>query len=333
MANKAAMITGVTGQDGAYLSKLLLEKGYKVFGLLARRSSNTTWRLRYLGVEADINYVEGDLTDQSSLIRALSHFAVDEVYNLGAQSFVATSWMQPILTGYVTGLGAVNLLEAIRLTNPKIRFYQASTSEMFGKIQEPTQSEKTPFYPRSPYGVAKLYAHWMTVNYRESFGMHASSGILFNHESPLRGIEFVTRKITDGVARIKMGLQKDLRLGNLDAKRDWGYAGDFVDAMWRILQLDVPEDFVVATGRTTSVREFCKIAFDHAGLKYEDYVVTDTKFQRPAEVDVLLGDASKAKARLGWQPSTSLEALIGLMVDADMRRIASCSRHQEASST
>ncbi|HEU5231220.1 MAG TPA: GDP-mannose 4,6-dehydratase, partial [Terriglobales bacterium] len=258
---KAALITGVTGQDGAYLSKLLLEKGYKVYGLLARRSSDTTWRLRYLGVQDDVTFVEGDLTDQSSLIRGLSHFPVDEVYNLGAQSFVATSWMQPVLTGYVTGLGAVNLLEAIRLTNPKTRYYQASTSEMFGKIQEPVQNEQTPFYPRSPYGVAKLYAHWMTVNYRESFGMHASSGILFNHESPLRGIEFVTRKITDGVARIKQGVQKELRLGNLEAKRDWGFAGDYVEAMWRILQQPEPEDYVIATGRTTTVREFCRLAF------------------------------------------------------------------------
>src|SRR3954464_5000692 len=308
--SKGALVTGITGQDGAYLSKLLLEKGYRVYGLLARRSSNTTWRLRYLGIEQELQYVEGDLTDLSSLVRALAHFHVDEVYNLGAQSFVATSWMQPVLTGHVTGLGAVNLLEAIRLSNSTIRFYQASTSEMFGKAQHPRQSEETPFYPRSPYGVAKLYAHWMTVNYRESFGMHASSGILFNHESPLRGIEFVTRKITDGVARIKHGLQKELRLGNLEAKRDWGFAGDYVDAMWRMLQLDDPQDCVVATGRTTSVKDFCRLAFAAVDLNYEDYVVTDSKYQRPAEVDFLLGNAAKANRILGWQPTTTLEQLV-----------------------
>ncbi|HVH89568.1 MAG TPA: GDP-mannose 4,6-dehydratase, partial [Terriglobales bacterium] len=326
--SKAALITGITGQDGAYLSKLLLEKGYNVYGLLARRSSNTTWRLRYLGIEGDVQYVEGDLTDQSSLIRGLSHYHVDEVYNLGAQSFVATSWMQPVLTGYVTGLGAVNLLEAIRLTNPKIRYYQASTSEMFGKIQQPVQNEKTPFYPRSPYGVAKLYAHWMTVNYRESFGMHASSGILFNHESPLRGIEFVTRKITDGVARIKQGIQKELKLGNLEAKRDWGFAGDYVDAMWRILQQPEPEDFVVGTGRTASIRDFCRLAFSHVGLSYENFVKVDPKFHRPAEVDVLQADASKARQKLGWKPTVNLESLVALMVDDDMERVA-----QERNST
>ena len=319
--SKGALITGITGQDGAYLSKLLLAKGYKVYGLLARRSSNTSWRLRYLGIEEEVQYVEGDLTDLSSLVRALTHFPVDEIYNLGAQSFVATSWMQPVLTGYVTGLGAVNLLEAIRLSNSNIRFYQASTSEMFGKAQQPKQSEETPFYPRSPYGAAKLYAHWMTVNYRESFGMHASSGILFNHESPLRGIEFVTRKITDGVAKIKQGRQKELRLGNLEAKRDWGYAADYVDAMWRILQLNDPQDFVVATGRTTSVRDFCRIAFAAVGLNYEDFVVTDQKFHRPAEVDILLGNAAKAKRVLGWEPTTTLEQLVEIMVDADMKRI------------
>lgn len=318
---KAALITGITGQDGAYLSKFLLEKGYKVYGLLARRSSDTTWRLRYLDIQDDIEYVEGDLTDLSSLMRALSHFQVDEVYNLGAQSFVATSWMQPVLTGNVTGLGAVHLLEAIRLTNPAIRYYQASTSEMFGKIQEPIQNEKTPFYPRSPYGVAKLYAHWSTVNYRESFGLHASSGILFNHESPLRGIEFVTRKITDGVARIKQGAQKQLKLGNLEAKRDWGFAGDYADAMWRILQQSEPEDFVIGTGRTTSVRDFCRLAFSQVGLNYEKFVSVDPRFNRPAEVDLLVADASKAKEKLGWNASTSLEELVVMMVDADMERV------------
>ena len=319
--SKKALITGITGQDGAYLSKLLLEKGYKVYGLLARRSSDTQWRLRYLGVDRDVELMEGDLTDLSALVRLIAAIEVDEVYNLGAQSFVATSWMQPILTGYVTGLGAVHLLEAIRLTNPKIKFYQASSSEMFGKIQEPVQSETTPFYPRSPYAVAKLYAHWMSVNYRESFGTFACSGILFNHESPLRGIEFVTRKITDGVARIKLGKQKELRLGNLEAQRDWGFAADYVEAMWMMLQQPTPGDYVVATGRTVSVREFCRLAFERVGLNYEDHVVTDKKFQRPAEVDILLGDASKAKRVLGWTAKTSLEQLVAMMVDADLARV------------
>src|SRR5450755_3273893 len=301
--SKKALITGITGQDGAYLSKLLLEKGYKVYGLLARRSSDTQWRLRYLGVDRDVELMEGDLTDLSSLVRLIAAMGIDEVYNLGAQSFVATSWMQPILTGYVTGLGAVHLLEAIRLTNPKIKFYQASSSEMFGKIQEPVQSETTPFYPRSPYAVAKLYAHWMSVNYRESFGTFACSGILFNHESPLRGIEFVTRKITDGVARIKLGKQKELRLGNLDAQRDWGFAADYVRAMWLMLQQDAPDDYVVSTGRTHYVRDFVRLAFDSVGLNYEPYVVVDPRFYRPAEVDLLIGEPTKAKLVLGWEPS------------------------------
>jgi GDPmannose 4,6-dehydratase len=318
---KRALITGVTGQDGAYLSKLLLTNGYEVFGLLARRASDTKERLRYLSIERDIKFVEGDLTDLSSLVRAISHFEVGEVYNLGAQSFVATSWMQPILTGYVTGLGAVHLLEAIRLVNSKIRYYQASTSEMFGKAQEPIQTESTPFYPRSPYGVAKLYAHWMTVNYRESFGMHASSGILFNHESPLRGIEFVTRKITDAVARIKHGMQKELRLGNLEARRDWGFAGDYVHAIWKMVQQDKPDDYVIATGRSASVRDFCEIAFSYAGLNYRDFVVKDSSFERPAEVDVLQGNAAKARTKLGWKATTDLEALVAMMVDADMVRV------------
>jgi GDPmannose 4,6-dehydratase len=320
--SKKALVTGVTGQDGAYLSKLLLEKGYKVYGLLARRASDTQWRLRYLGIENDVDLMEGDLTDLSSLARLISATAVDEVYNLGAQSFVATSWMQPILTGSVTGLAAVYLLEAIRLTNPKIRFYQASSSEMFGKIQEPIQSETTPFYPRSPYAVAKLYAHWMTVNYRESFKTFACSGILFNHESPLRGIEFVTRKITDGAARIKLRLQKELRLGNLDAQRDWGFAADYVEAMWLMLQQATPDDYVVATGRTVSVREFCRLAFARVGLNYEDHVVIDKKFQRPAEVEILLGNPAKAKRILGWVPKTNLEELVAMMVDADLTRVA-----------
>ena len=319
--SKRVFITGVTGQDGAYLSKLLLGKGYEVYGLLARRSSDTKWRLRELNIESEIRLIEGDLTDLSSLVRAIDEFRFDEVYNLGAQSFVSTSWMQPILTGYATGLGAVHLLEAIRLVNPKIRFYQASTSEMFGKIQQPVQTEETPFYPRSPYGAAKLYAHWMTVNYRESFGMHASSGILFNHESPLRGIEFVTRKITDAVARIKLGMARELRLGNMDARRDWGFAGDYVGAMWMMLQQDEAEDYVVATGQTTSVREFCDLAFRCADLNYRDYVVQDTKLYRPAEVDVLLGNPAKAESKLGWKAKTGLKELIHMMVEADLRRV------------
>jgi GDPmannose 4,6-dehydratase len=327
---KKALITGVTGQDGAYLSKLLLHKGYKVYGLLARRSSDTQWRLRHLGIENDIDLREGDLTDLSSLTRLLAAIEVDEVYNLGAQSFVATSWMQPILTGLTTGLGAVHLLEAIRLTNPTMRFYQASSSEMFGKVQEPVQSESTPFYPRSPYGVAKLYAHWMTVNYRESFKMFACSGILFNHESPLRGIEFVTRKISDAVARIKLGLQHELRLGNLEAMRDWGFAADYVEAMWMMLQQPKPDDYVVATGRCASVRDFCQLAFKHVGLDYERYVITDKKFERPAEVDVLLGNAAKASTALGWKPRTRLEELVTMMVDADLVRVES-ERHLAAS--
>lgn len=318
---KRALITGVTGQDGAYLSKFLLEKNYEVYGLLARRSTETRWRLRHLGVDDDVNVIEGDVTDLSSLIRAMTGFQIDEVYNLAAQSFVATSWMQPILTGYVTGLGAVHVLEAARLANPNIRFYQASSSEMFGKIQQSIQDENTPFYPRSPYAVAKLYAHWMTVNFRESFQMHASSGILFNHESPLRGIEFVTRKITDGVARIHHGLSRELRLGNLDAKRDWGFAGDYVEAMWLMLQQESPDDYVIASGETTTIREFCRLAFLEAGLNYEDYVKVDPKFFRPAEVDVLQGNPAKAHRQLGWKTRTSLQKLISMMVESDMRRI------------
>ena len=319
--HKNALITGITGQDGAYLAKLLLDKGYRVFGLHARRSTDTLWRLRQLGVESGVNLIDGDLTDMSAVIRAMEKSAAEEVYNLGAQSFVGSSWDQPLLTANVTGVGALNVLEAVRIVNPKARFYQASTSEMFGLIQESMQSETTPFYPRSPYGVAKLYAHWMTVNYRESFGLHASSGILFNHESPLRGIEFVTRKVTDAVARIKQGKQKELRLGNIDAKRDWGFAGDYVEAMWLMLQQDRPDDYVVATGLTTTVRDMCRIAFNHVGLKHEDHVVIDPKFYRPAEVEVLLGNPAKAKAKLGWVAQTNLETLITMMVDADMARV------------
>ena len=318
---KHALITGITGQDGAYLARFLLEKGYRVFGLIARRGTDTLWRLRELGIEQQVELINGDLTDLSSLIRAMEKSQAGEVYNLGAQSFVATSWEQPLLTAQVTGVSVTNMLEALRIVNPKARFYQASTSEMFGLIQAEKQDEATPFYPRSPYGVAKLYGHWMTINYRESFNIHASSGILFNHESPLRGIEFVTRKVTDAVARIKQGKQKELRLGNIDAKRDWGFAGDYVEAMWLMLQQDQPDDYVIATGHTTTVRDMCKIAFSHVGLNYEDHLVIDPKFFRPAEVEILLGNPAKAKAKLGWEAKTSLETLITMMVDADMKRV------------
>lgn len=318
---KSALITGVTGQDGAYLAKLLLDKGYEVFGLIARRGSDMRWRLREVGVEQEIAYIEGDLLDLSSLARALETSKADEIYNLAAQSFVGTSWQQPVLTAQVSGVGAVNVLEAVRLVNPKAHFYQASTSEMFGLIQAEQQDETTPFYPRSPYGVAKLMAHWATVNYRESHGLHASSGILFNHESPLRGIEFVTRKVTHAAASIKLGVQKELRLGNIDAKRDWGFAGDYVEAMWLMLQQTQADDYVVATGVTTTVRDMCKIAFQHLDMNYEDHVVIDPQYFRPAEVDVLLGNPAKAKMRLGWTPKTTLEELVVMMVEADMRRI------------
>jgi GDPmannose 4,6-dehydratase len=318
---QAALITGITGQDGAYLAQLLLNKGYAVAGILPRRSSDTLWRLRELGIERDVRLIDGDVTDITSILRALKDSGAREVYNLAAQSFVGTSWNQPLLTGQATGLGAANVLEAVRLTDPAIKFYQASTSELFGLIQAERQDEKTPFYPRSPYGVAKLYAHWMTINYRESFKLHASTGILFNHESPLRGIEFVTRKVTDAVARIKCGQQKELRLGNIDAKRDWGFAGDYVEAMWLMLQQPQGDDYVVATGITTTVRDMCRIAFGHVGLNYEDHVVIDPAFFRPAEVDVLLGNPGKAERLLGWKAKTSLEQLITMMVDADMRRV------------
>ena len=317
-----ALVTGVTGQDGAYLSQLLLGKGYKVVGLMRRSASSDVIgeRLRWLGILDQVQLVDGNLTDLSSLIRVLTTHEPDEVYNLAAQSFVAASWQQPLLTGNVTGLGAANMLEAVRLVRPQARFYQASSSEMFGLIQEPRQSERTAFYPRSPYAAAKLYAHWMTVNYRESFGLHSSSGILFNHESPLRGIEFVTRKVTDGVARIKLGLAAELSLGNMDATRDWGHARDYVRAMWLMLQQDRADDYVIATGRTTSIRDLCRIAFGHAGLDPEQYVRTRPDLMRPAEVDVLLGDASKAKQVLGWTADTPLETLIGEMVEADLAR-------------
>ncbi len=316
------LITGVTGQDGAYLSQFMLQKGYRVVGMMRRSASSDMVgeRLRWLGILNDVELVDGNLIDLSSLIRLLQTYRPDEIYNLGAQSFVAASWNQPILTGEVTGMGAANVLEAMRIVCPQVRFYQASSSEMFGRIQEPEQNERTPFYPRSPYAVAKLYAHWMTINHRESFGMHASSGILFNHESPLRGIEFVTRKITDGVARIKLGLAKELPLGNLDAKRDWGHARDYVRAMWMMLQQDLPDDYVVATGRSTSIREFCRLAFSHAGLNFEDHVVSRNDLLRPAEVDVLLGDANKARQNLNWRPTVTLEDMVAEMVDADLAR-------------
>jgi GDPmannose 4,6-dehydratase len=323
MHAKRALITGLTGQDGAYLASFLLEKGYEVHGLLRRSASADIIdaRLKWLGIAGKVTCHDGNLTDLSGLIRVLRAVQPAEVYHLAAQSFVKSSWQQPLLTGAVTGIGAVNVLEAVRIECPEARFYQASSSEMFGLIQEPIQSETTPFYPRSPYAAAKLYAHWMTVNYRESFGLHASSGILFNHESPLRGIEFVTRKITDGVARIKLGLANTLTLGNLGAKRDWGHARDYVKAMWLMLQQDEPDDYVVATGRTTSIREFCQMAFGHVGLRMEDHVVVDERFLRPAEVDVLQGNPAKAKEKLGWVAETGLEALVVEMVEADLVRL------------
>jgi GDPmannose 4,6-dehydratase len=319
-----ALITGITGQDGAYLAQFLLDRGYAVHGLLRRSASAEVIgeRLRWIGVIDRVTLHDGDLMDLSSIIRIVATVQPDEVYNLAAQSFVHASWQQPILTGNVTGMGAVNVLEAVRIVCPRARFYQASSSEMFGKIQHERQNERTPFYPRSPYAAAKLYAHWMTVNYRESFGMHASSGILFNHESPLRGIEFVTRKITDGVARIKLGLAEELVLGNLDATRDWGHARDYVRAMWLMLQQDLPDDYVIATGRTVSIRDFCTIAFGHAGLDWTKHVRTSAAFMRPAEVDVLLGDATKARTALGWAPATKLEDLAAEMVEADLARHA-----------
>jgi len=319
-----ALITGITGQDGSYLAELLFSKGYKVIGV-ARRSSTVTYE-RIGHLLDDITVEPGDLSDQGSLLALLEKYEPNEIYNLAAQSFVPTSWSQPALTGDVTALGVTRILEAIRFVDPKIRFYQASSSEMFGKVVEVPQSEETPFYPRSPYGVAKVYGHWITVNYRESFNLFASSGILFNHESPRRGMEFVTRKITDGVARIKLGMKNELRLGNLEARRDWGFAGDYVEAMWMILQHDMPDNFVIGTGETHSVREFCEIAFGHVGLDYNDYVVQDERFYRPAEVDLLISDPSKARSLLGWEPSVSFKELVTMMVDADMERLSSNSK-------
>lgn len=314
---KTALITGITGQDGSYLAEFLLEKGYRVVGMQRRTSTETVGRIAHL--LGKIELVQGDLLDQLSLIDLMQRYQPDEVYNLAAQSFVPTSWQQPVLTGEFTALGVTRILEAVRLVKPDARFYQASSSEMFGKVREVPQRETTPFYPRSPYGVSKVYGHWITVNYRESYDLFACSGILFNHESPRRGLEFVTRKVTHGVAQIKLGLAKELRLGNLEAQRDWGYAPDYVRAMWLMLQQDEPEDFVVATGRTHTVQRLCELAFEAAGLNWEDYVVVDPAFLRPAEVDLLVGDPSRAKSVLGWEPTVSFEEMIEIMVDADLR--------------
>lgn len=316
-----ALITGITGQDGAYLAQFLLNKHYQVYGLIARRTSNSFWRLDELGIRNKIHFINGDMMDPASLIRAMELSQADEVYNLAAQSFVGTSWEQPSLTSQVTALGVTHLLEAIRLTHSQARFYQASSSEMFGLIQTERQDEQTPFYPRSPYGVSKLYGHWMTINYRESYGLHASNGILFNHESPLRGLEFVTRKISYGVAQIKKGLCQKLALGNIDAQRDWGFAQDYVKAMWLMLQQEQPDDYVIATGKTATVRSLCDLAFRYVGLDYRDHVFIDPKLFRPAEVDILLGDPSKANHQLGWHAQTTLEELMKKMVDADLARL------------
>jgi|TARA_B100001971_G_C18204416_1_gene546654 GDPmannose 4,6-dehydratase len=316
---KKALVTGITGQDGSYLADFLLEKGYKVYGMIRRSSVEKFERIEHIREKVEL--VQGDLNDQNSLITAVRDSQPDEIYSLGAQSFVPTSWNQPILTGEITGLGVTRLLEAIRVVNPKIKFYQASSSEMFGKVKEVPQKESTPFHPRSPYGVAKAYGHFITVNYRESYDIFACSGILFNHESPRRGIEFVTRKITDCVARIKLGMMKKLGLGNLEAKRDWGFAGDYVKAMWLMLQQKEPDDFVIGTGETRSVKEFVEAAFNHVDLNYKDYVFIDPKYKRPAEVDLLIADASKAKKVLGWEPTVKFEELVKMMVDADMERL------------
>jgi len=320
-----ALITGITGQDGSYLAELLLEKGYQVYGMVRRASTENFERINH--IRDKIALVQADLLDQLSIINLIDKLKPEEVYNLAAQSFVPTSWSQPVLTGEFNALGVTKVLEAIRLVNPKIRFYQASSSEMFGKVREVPQTEKTPFYPRSPYGVAKVYAHWITVNYRESYGIHASSGILFNHESPRRGKEFVTRKVTDGVARIKSGLADQLFLGNLKAKRDWGFAGDYVEAMWLMLQQKKPEDYVIATGENHSVQELVEIAFEQAGLNWKKHVKVDPKLVRPAEVDVLLGDSSLAQKKLGWKPKVKFEDMIKKMVDADLERYKKLPQH------
>ena len=320
-----ALITGITGQDGSYLAELLLSKGYRVVGMARRASTVTYERIQHL--LDDITVIQGDLTDQGSLLSMLEEYKPDEIYNLAAQSFVPTSWNQPVLTADVTALGVTRILEAIRFINPKIKFYQASSSEMFGKVLEVPQKESTPFYPRSPYGVSKVYGHWITVNYRESFNLFAVSGILFNHESPRRGLEFVTRKISDGAARIKLGLSRELRVGNLESRRDWGFAGDYVRAMWLMLQQEKPDNFVVGTGETHSVREFCELAFDHVGLDYNQYVVQDQMFYRPAEVDELVSDPRKAGRVLGWEPTINFRQLVSMMVDADMERLRSLSKN------
>jgi GDPmannose 4,6-dehydratase len=319
-----ALITGVTGQDGSYLAEFLLEKGYDVVGMVRRTSHHSYERIDHLLDRIEV--VAADLLDQHSLTVVLQDTQPDEVYNLAAQSFVPTSWNQPVLTGEFTALGVTRILEAVRLVHPTARFYQASSSEMFGKATESPQRETTPFYPRSPYGVAKVYGHWITVNYRESYDLFAVSGILFNHESPRRGIEFVTRKVTDGVARIKLGLAKDLHLGNLDARRDWGFAGDYVEAMWLMLQQDKPQDYVIGTGETHSVRELVELAFGHVGLDYRKYVVSDPRFHRPAEVDLLLADPIKARKDLGWKPRVTFQGLIAMMVDADLTRLSEAPR-------
>ncbi|UCF27443.1 MAG: GDP-mannose 4,6-dehydratase [Chloroflexota bacterium] len=315
-----AIITGITGQDGSYLAEFLLAKGYEVIGMVRRSSTVTFQRIKQ--IQDDITIIQGDLHDQSSLVDVIERYRPQEVYNLAAQSFVPTSWNQPVLTGEVTALGVTRLLEAIRLINPETRFYQASSSEMFGKVREVPQSESTPFYPRSPYGVAKVYAHWITVNYRESYDLFAVSGLLFNHGSPRRGLEFVERKICHGVARIKLGLTDELRLGNLDSRRDWGFAGDYVEAMWLMLQRDGAEDYVIGTGVTHSVRELCELAFSHVGLDYKDYVVQDPQFYRPAEVDILVADPSKAIKDLNWEPKIGFDGLVQMMVDEDLKRLA-----------
>jgi GDPmannose 4,6-dehydratase len=322
--SRRALITGITGQDGSYLAEFLLDQGYEVIGML-RRSSTVNFE-RITHIQDRVTLVSGDLLDEVSMINILREHRPNEVYNLAAQSFVQTSWSQAVLTGETTALGVTRILDAIRIVDPEIRFYQASSSEMFGKVIEVPQRETTPFYPRSPYGVAKVYGHWITVNYRESYGLHATSGILFNHESPRRGLEFVTRKITHGVARIKHGLDKTLPLGNLEAQRDWGYAADYVRAMWLMLQQDDASDFVVATGRTHSVREFCELAFGHAGLDYQDHVVTDERFMRPAEVDLLVGDPGRSQEKLGWKPDVDFPRLVRMMVDADLNVVASQGR-------
>jgi GDPmannose 4,6-dehydratase len=316
MSKPVALITGVTGQDGSYLAEFLLQQGYEVLGMVRRTSTVNFSRIAH--IQDDITLVSGDMLDEPSLISILQEHRPSEVYNLAAQSFVQTSWKQPVFTGGVTALGVTRILDAIRMVDSTIRFYQASSSEMFGKVREVPQNENTPFYPRSPYGVAKVYGHWITINYRESYGLHATSGILFNHESPRRGLEFVTRKVTNGVARIKLGLDDQLALGNLESRRDWGYAGDYVKAMWLMLQQEQPDDYVVATGETHSVRELCQVAFDHVGLDWEKYVVQDERFMRPAEVDLLVGDASKAGRVLGWEPAVNFQELVEMMVDADL---------------